>query len=184
MKTLALITLNLLGAASPASAAIIDATYEFSGTFDDGPLKFVDGSITLKYDNTKTGPATVVAFKSSAFQDYLTGAEFQRNDDEGITAILFGYCMAAESEYGCGLRGTHRDYLVGFEIDEVGNVTSLPASIEHTIGDGTSLFYTNGQVARLSAISSVAEPSAWIMMILGFAAVGYAMRRKTVLRYV
>lgn len=31
---------------------------------------------------------------------------------------------------------------------------------------------------------SVPEPGTWMMMILGFGAIGYAMRRKTVLRYV
>lgn len=36
----------------------------------------------------------------------------------------------------------------------------------------------------IGAAAAVPEPSSWMMMILGFAAVGYAMRRKTVLRYV
>jgi len=34
------------------------------------------------------------------------------------------------------------------------------------------------------SVASVPEPSTWAMMILGFGAIGYAMRRKTVLRFV
>lgn len=47
-----------------------------------------------------------------------------------------------------------------------------------------------GKVTSLSggiyqaATGAVPEPATWMMMLLGFGAIGYAMRRKTVLRYV
>ncbi len=37
---------------------------------------------------------------------------------------------------------------------------------------------------RFAAAAGVPEPASWALMILGFGVVGYALRRKTVLRYV
>lgn len=38
-------------------------------------------------------------------------------------------------------------------------------------------------IITLTPTPSVPEPTTWVMMLLGFGAVGYAMRRKTALRY-
>lgn len=50
--------------------------------------------------------------------------------------------------------------------------------------NGSSSLPTSLNVAVTAAQGAVAEPATWAMMILGFGAVGYAMRRKTVLRFV
>lgn len=46
----------------------------------------------------------------------------------------------------------------------------------------------NGSFSRavltVSRVAAVPEPATWAMMILGFGAVGYAMRRRTVLRFI
>jgi len=45
--------------------------------------------------------------------------------------------------------------------------------------------YSEGEVTKVRiSTSAVPEPATWAMMILGFGAVGCAMRRKTVLRFV
>ncbi|WP_081668621.1 PEPxxWA-CTERM sorting domain-containing protein [Sphingomonas phyllosphaerae] len=43
---------------------------------------------------------------------------------------------------------------------------------------------SGGSLTITNLAASVPEPASWMMMILGFGVVGYAMRRKTVLRFV
>lgn len=184
MRMVASVAALMLGATSPAAAAMIDATYQFSANFDSGPKTNIDGQISMRFDNATTSPAVVTSFSSSALQGYYTGAEFQRSDD-GYMAVLFGNCVAGIQEYGCGLATARKEYIVGFEIDELGDVVGDVGTIEYTVGRGGEEFYqSTALVKRVKATSAVPEPATWAMMILGFGLVGYAMRRKTVLRYV
>jgi len=66
-------------------------------------------------------------------------------------------------------------------------LTPLSGTYEHNyklegvVGD----YVGSGTAIRFAAVgNAVPEPATWAMMILGFGAVGYAMRRKTVLRFV
>lgn len=134
----------------------------------------------MRFDNAKTGPAAVVSFSSPALQEYYTGAEFQRSDD-GYMAVLFGNCVAGIREYGCGLSTARKDYIVGFEINELGDVVGDAGSIEYTVGNrGVEFYYSTASVNRVKAVPAVPEPATWTMIILGFGVVGYAMRRKKV----
>lgn len=80
--------------------------------------------------------------------------------------------------------------------DTYGNVAYLGSNFSYVrsvlIG-GTPSTATGAILTRLSAASftvhqtipaPVPEPATWLTMILGFGAIGYAMRRKTVLRFV
>ncbi|MBB3475585.1 hypothetical protein FHY03_003890 [Sphingomonas sp. BK345] len=50
--------------------------------------------------------------------------------------------------------------------------------------NGSSSMPTTLNVAVTAGQGAVPEPGTWAMMILGFGVIGYAMRRKTVLRFV
>lgn len=60
---------------------------------------------------------------------------------------------------------------------------ALPYSFATDAGQVTVNAASNVRIAAAAA-AAVPEPASWALMILGFGAVGYAMRRKTVLRYV
>lgn len=49
---------------------------------------------------------------------------------------------------------------------------------------GSSSMPTSLNVLVAAPQGAVPEPGTWVMMMLGFGAIGYAMRRKTVLRFV
>lgn len=54
-----------------------------------------------------------------------------------------------------------------------------------TYTNSTGNFYQFGAtIVATKGVAAVPEPATWSMMILGFGAIGYAMRRKTVLRFV
>lgn len=63
----------------------------------------------------------------------------------------------------------------------VASAVALPYSFSTDAGAVTVNTASN---VRFAAAAAVPEPASWAMMILGFSVIGYAMRRKTVLRYV
>jgi len=57
-------------------------------------------------------------------------------------------------------------------------------SVQLNNGGSTTLLTASTFSVRQIIPAPVPEPATWAMMILGFGAIGYAMRRKTVLRFV
>ena len=78
-------------------------------------------------------------------------------------SAYFGMDLSVMGGHG---QGTYMYHTAGVKFD-------LPSNVAMT--SSTGLFLTTG---------AVPEPGTWMMMILGFGAVGYAMRRRTVPRYV
>ncbi|MBW6531497.1 PEPxxWA-CTERM sorting domain-containing protein [Sphingomonas sp. RRHST34] len=71
----------------------------------------------------------------------------------------------------------------GFTLTGLGSGNLGPGRVSYSTSDSSAVWYADSVDVKLVS-AAVPEPASWAMMILGFAAIGYAMRRKTVLRFV
>lgn len=188
MKTLALLALGAaaIAIAAPANAATI--TYTFSGNFT-GQLNGADFSVpavftavgdtaTLsqsgltKYVNLSSVSALsggVTYTLSTTTQFYLNGGNYA-----GLFFGSNGTGGGAFSGTGAGLAG----------YDAVSSLTTTPLTATFT---GPVYFVTDKGPVTLSSfdnatfsasLAAVPEPAAWGLMIVGFGAIGGALRRR------
>ena len=157
-----------IGLAQTASAEIVTYTGNTTGgpTLDLTPWEFLD--------------ADAVAYSQYSFTVDTSGEySFQVLGDYDTVALLF--------ETSFDPADTSANFYAGND-DDVSIITSaLSAELEagttyHFVVTG----YDNSQYGQFAAqiggpvlISAVPEPSTWLMMGLGLAAVGYSARRKS-----
>lgn len=160
-----------LCAAAPASAA--QYLFEFSGTgFFGGTL---NGSGTLTTDDTN-------------FVSALNGYTFQ--NITGITGTFNGSTITGLSPGTFGANNLF--YLTGpFFVDGsglgfrtasgvTGNlfVTNDTSYRVNTMGAGLLTGLVTARVTPVAVAAAVPEPTTWAMMLIGFGAIGVAMRRR------
>ncbi len=155
-----ILTAALLMAAAPASAA----TFVGSFQVDDGP-------------NWNTNPVVYSAAEAAALLFGGTAADY---DISTISADPLSINnMGWYTTWGVsGGQMYHEDYKLdlgnpGYN-DPSGTGTAISA---YTDDNAVGSQYTN-YVFRVDALGAVPEPSTWAMMLLGFGALGFAMRRR------
>lgn len=152
-------------------------TFSFQDISGSGPVGFGSRTLNPFID------ATVGAFVAN-FSAGLSAFQFQAGDfgadDDAITLSIYS-----------GLNGTGT--LLGTQTVNYG-VASLPGAIANlsltsatpflsavfnggSAGFPNSVYYDNIVVRQ--AVAGVPEPATWAMMMLGFGAMGFAMRRRT-----
>lgn len=126
--------------------------------------------------------------------DAVTDFTFQNGTDAtsaaaALIAAIVGssFDTAPGTTFGC-IGGESCDMLIPYGIPAAGQFDARGAlnlagsnSTAITVTGTTALFDTsanNSQVFALFSIAAVPEPSAWALMLLGFGAIGIAMRRR------
>lgn len=170
----ALTVVGALATAAPAQAAVMDSVYNFAASFDRGPNAKIDGTITLSFDLADSSvPITFKGFTSDALTGYTV------IPDISDRLVYLGNCPNTR----CNAHNGSSEFFMAFRITPDGGVRAGSAGLVYTATGKPGIFTSNSfTVSRVAA--AVPEPSTWMMMILGFAAVGYSMRRRAVLRFV
>jgi hypothetical protein len=182
--------LKLLGAAIaavvmsvPASAAQFVDSYSFTA---DNVVRFGFGG-PAPYNNI-SGTFTVLIddFAKTAVLQALSltvgPTSFDANNSAAVVSgnrLIIGEGNPTAS---LDLTGTREDFNISFRIADAGDgeftytATGFP---------GRSFTDSNPTITLLSrqVISAIPEPATWAMMLVGFGAVGYSMRKRTRIKY-
>jgi hypothetical protein len=165
---------------TPANAAYITRTYDFSASFDlSAPSRTISGSFTMEFDPMARENAWVKAFSSKQLNGYQFDAASFNNGN-----VSFGNC----NRTGCTAGSSTNTFFASFKVDADGNVLSVRNS-DFVYGKALTCCVTwqstSFVVNRVGGtIPAVPEPATWATMMLGFGVIGYALRRRTVLRFV
>lgn len=165
--SLALASISAFASAIPAQAAVIDAVYSFEATFTSGPNAKIDGTFILSLDPQNSSvPVTFKSFSSQALAGYTATSQISSR------FVSLGNCAS-----GCQVfSGQSQFYFYTF-LDSSGAAYPGSNGLVYASRGKEGLFKANTvTVSRVTA--AVPEPSTWALMILGFGAVGYAMRRR------
>lgn len=166
---------GLIATVAPVQAAVID--YNVRGTFSngsnfEGAFSFDDEAqgfaqfknVILKVDGANLN--SVYGSQSDLSSFYAINVA---TSPTGVYPIIF-LAMDADVNRSGKIMAI-----------KVGPLNRTYSKYAPTMRDIYSL--TDGSIS-LKGSSAVPEPGTWAMMLLGFGATGYAMRRKMVLRYV
>lgn len=176
-----LFALALVGAlsamATPASAALIEKNVKVTANFLDSSKATLFYDFDIRFDNASDIKATF---------DGLTvyASPFGFN-------LMYSYTVASD-RFDVGNYAKDGSISFSAPVDTV-SISLRHISQERVISAssakytlGNQFYATNRVTISSSSISSaVPEPATWALMILGFGAVGYAMRRrpKAVVRF-
>jgi hypothetical protein len=181
-----LLVLLALVAAGPANAAIIERGYtltasnfvNFSG--DPSPVQTLSVAFRVQYDDaisgfqgapasfssTTNGVANVGPFSATPTVGYFPANSMSLYPRLGIGGALNGGNVL--------LNGTD-DFFFTFDASAQG---STPAMLSFTSASFRTPFSATNAVVSPDAVAAVPEPTTWAMVLLGFGAVGCALRRR------
>ncbi|WP_277980269.1 PEPxxWA-CTERM sorting domain-containing protein [Sphingomonas phyllosphaerae] len=175
--------------ATTSSAEVFNYTINLSGLaqIDSGQRLFETPiSIYLTGESSDLRPNPYVLPIRTAAIGLSTGLYEVTNKVEFRTGAD-GFYLAFDQTYDNGVNATS-PALIGYNY--ISPLSQTPLTLAWS---GVAGFQKNGKVVQFvvpenrgltfSVERAVPEPSTWMMMILGFGVIGYALRRKTVLRY-
>ena len=164
--------LCLLGAAAFTVATAANATV----TIDDTSFEATDGPDTT--GSTTTVGYTDTALDNPSFSEFLTFT----NDLAGVYSLTLSTSSLSVDFTSAILSGPGGPFELIKEFDngiaEFWNLSSLfleAGTYQLTINGNNS---STGSLGGTVTINAVPEPGTWAMMLLGFGAAGYAMRRR------
>ena len=142
--------------------------------FSAALLASTPGAATVFYDFGTLSGNFAATF---TVDDFLTGAGFLSPSDlDSCTLPAGNVCLGVAFDDGGGLLDQ-----LGLKLDSNGFITTLDFAFpnEAFLSPGTYLSTsTHGSLTVREANSAVPEPVTWAMMLLGFGAIGLAMRRR------
>jgi hypothetical protein len=166
-----------------ASAALASASPAYAGKSSKNVLTAVDDCSMICDGPTTVGSETTIGFTEAGlanptFTEWLTFT----NDMAGVYALTLDTSSSGIDFTSAILTGPGGPYELVEEFDngiaEFWNLSSLfleAGTYTLTInGDNSS----TGSLGGTVTINAVPEPGTWAMMLLGFGAAGYAMRRR------
>ena len=156
-----------LGALStPAGAASVFNSYDFTVTGMEGPIPDHSGSFSFTYDDV-TFAAALVSI------DFTLGGTTYSTANAGITNA------GIPSELGFILGGTLSGvFLVNSGAEDFFITFNVPDEPDLFVYSQVGFDTGWGANVTLTATNGVPEPSTWAMMIAGFGLVGGVMRRR------
>lgn len=152
----ALATAAALSIATSASAAIVPLNYTFSND--------ATGSLVLNYDSSQPFSS---AYTLNTFNLTIMGVTFTPPDTTYVSYFTNNNLYEFDSN----------NFQGSFIIDFAPALTSQTAEFGSIIlGDpeGNNQFFLD----NITITQAVPEPATWTMMLLGFGAIGFAMRRR------
>lgn len=139
--------------------------------FDQKYCAGCNGSFNLNFSNTSFGTNLGV---------FGVGLNYSNSQSTPYSAfVTFG-----DGETEDFLLSTTQGSMLFFGITSTKSIYSIDFGLSGGQATKGGSFVIDNLTIGSAMRSAVPEPSTWMMMILGFGAIGYAMRRKTVLRYV
>lgn len=189
--TTAMIAMGLSAAPAAAATLILDGDGRLTGATDvnvGGSLfdvEFVDGTCTEVFGVCATSSFT---FQTQA--DALAAAT-ALGDQVLLNGMLGNFDTDLTATFGCDATSTNCRFIVPYSVQAVGNVQQL-ANVSFLNRPGTDAILTTplgigstnteSVFARFSPAvvvpGAVPEPSTWLMMLLGFGAIGATLRRR------
>lgn len=172
-----------LGAATPASAALVNFTIDFTasgfaeypGASTLPPYDPIHGNLTFSFENssyispTTSGVTINILTLPSNFR-YLYTYDPQYDIISFSTTPFASGCDEYEEPNGfcsfimnASTNPTMFDYFSYFETDE---------------NDNGRLFVTRNISSHIVSISGVPEPTSWVLLLTGIGAIGWAIRRR------
>jgi PEP-CTERM motif-containing protein len=155
-----------IAASTPASGAITELDFQFSAT-TPGPITSHSGTFTLLHDdvagtitlseiNFSLGATSFTTANTSAFQGLGSGIGGNTNGPGGLSAGTDDFTLSFFSPFV--LDGASFAYTL---TTEPFIITATQVSLSRVVPGG-----------------AIPEPTSWAMMLLGFGAVGLAIRRR------
>lgn len=152
---------------SPELAARFHITGEAAAPSVDGVYSFALGTPKISFDYSLPGDTKDASVKLT---NLLTGA----------VAQYFAFEIADANGLGAGYQGSQQlgfGFLNGgYTFGNLGFNSNIDNTYRFDLTSGTNTLTTFAKVGE-GAIGAVPEPSTWALMLLGFAAVGFTMRR-------
>ena len=180
-----------------------DVGLEVTGDLGSGPTQqtnyvHFNGSTTVTTDTTD---ANQVMLNQGAGQAELTGAILSGNDTYLLQSgnifltnndafnwieVSFGGVSAATVDFIVTLAGGGTESFVGTILDHTASGENKFAfttdvgitNLFYSFNDGTATNIRQVRIIPAEGPNAVPEPATWAMMLLGFGAVGFAMRRR------
>jgi len=152
----------MLAIAAPAEAAVVTTDYTVSGG--------TSGSFTLDFDTvastyTLTALNLTIPGGSTNFTTANSGLQFPL----GPTLTLGGNVSGADNIL---VSGGLDDFLVSFDA----TLASQSTTMSYFVAGSRDVPFTSVTISQGAAV--VPEPASWALMLLGFGAIGLAMRRE------
>lgn len=163
-----LIGLAIGSTGTQASATVFIETFEFQAV-STGLIPLHSGDFTIQYDDA-TNAATLLGINfeigTTVFTTANTGLEYGGNN----VALGQSYYIGGLAFSPTGISSNTNDFLLHFNP----YTRTAGAFYYSTVG----LNEIPSGTATLAIATAVPEPATWAMMLLGFGAVGIAMRRR------
>ena len=111
----------------------------------------------------------------AAFNGFLTSS-FTSNTMSNASAVLSSYYSASNALFGGTLLGSGTFNAPG--VLSFANALNVAAPFSTTVRYDITFGPGSGNFNGTANVTAVPEPATWAMMLLGFGALGYAMRRR------
>ena len=179
-KVLLSAALAVASIATPAAAAQVIGSYDFSGTdftqVGSGPTGAIGPNNAFTGSFSYTFDTTTHTFALTAFTGDVGSQHFDLSNTgftyDGNTALSIGATAGGVANYF----SFPSDFVFNLLLNRTtGDITSGGQLIYATTQPTTGVWQANK--LSLQTPTAVPEPAAWVMMLLGFSGIGMAMRR-------
>lgn len=169
-----------------ASIALVSASPASAGKSNVQTLPAVDDCSMICDGPTTVGSETSIGFTEAGlgaptFTEWLTFT----NDMAGVYALTLGTSSVGIDFTSAILTGPGGPYSLNENFDDgvveqwgLSNLFLDAGTYMLTINGNNSSTGSLGGTVTINATPAVPEPGTWAMMLLGFGAAGYAMRRR------
>jgi hypothetical protein len=146
------------------------------GTVEPGNAIFADDGGTLFFTFNTGAPVTIAGFNLFLADDSNTGSA-----DRGLINISLSGSTDGLNFVLLDSAALQSNFQANYGSSNITvSSTFAPATFRFFRFDATEATGLGGRILELDAVTPVPEPATWAMMLLGFGAVGYSMRRRKI----
>ncbi len=161
-----------------AEAAVIERTVSLTATNFGSPE-----NVASPYDELSLLFSVVIDTNGGLIDSTVLSSTLGYPLKISYVGAFYDYLQVAttpESPFGLYVRPGMSEF--GFTLSGLGSGNLGTANVSYSTADQSAVWYA-GQTKVELVTAAVPEPATWAMMMLGFGAVGYAMRRRPKMRY-